>query len=139
VTATFVNPLTGTNMPWDFGICFRWRRGVDGQLEQMETVNVDSLGWCYYAPWPDPRPDRTYLGKVPIEDFDNAPGATTTLDLWVVEQKAGVGVNGRYRVTLNPLQFAPVPSGVAVGTGFIPEVREFGRTIQAKNVEIWRI
>jgi len=135
VTATFVNPLMGTDKPWDFGICFRWKQGADGLLEQMEKVYVDSLSWCYYAPWPD----DTVQGRIKIADFNNTPGATTTIDLWVVERKAIVGVNGQYRTTVNPLQYAPVPSGVAVGTGFLPEVRQPGRVIQAKNVEIWRL
>jgi hypothetical protein len=134
VTATFVNPDSLADENWDFGICFHWTLGLDGQISQMEIVTVDSKGWCYYAPWPA----GGARGEVQIETFEPTPGATTTIDLWVVERDAVVGVDGRCRVPL-PLDLPPHASGVAPGTGFHPSTRHSGRKIRVKNFEVWEL
>jgi hypothetical protein len=132
VTATFVNPLSLSDKHWDFGICFHSTIGPDGLIEEGEVVTVDSTGWCYYVPWPG----GLAQGEVQIETFEPTPGATTKMDLWVVERTAIVGVNGRCRVPLELLLPARA-SSVAVGTGFDVSTRALGRKVGVRNFEVW--
>jgi hypothetical protein len=134
VSATFVNPLSLTDTHWDFGVCFHWVGPLSGDFDQVEVVTVDSTGRCYYAP----DPPGIAMGKVQIDNFDNTPGAWTTIDLWVEAGLALVGVNNAYRVKLD-LNHPAASSGVAVGTGFIDLARRSGREIGVVNCEVWSI
>ena len=76
-------------------------------------------------------------GEIEVPNFDDTPGITVTIDLWVAGREALVGVNGSYLVSLE-LQEA-VTSGVAVGTGYLPEKRWPGRIISVPRFEVWNL
>lgn len=124
--ATFVNPATGTETPWDFGFTFH-RSG-----EAAQQVLIDSPGLWHYSPFPE---GTLESGFVP--DFDAAPGGADAVDLIVDGDSALLGVNGEF---LTSIELPPaIPSDVQIGSGYFTAATVDGRAIPYRDFEVWAL
>jgi hypothetical protein len=125
-TATFVNPTTDTDAPWDFGFTFH------RLSDQAQQIIVDSNGFWYYTPFPE---DTLDSGFIPV--FDVAPGGVNTIDLIVEGDTALLGVNGEFvaSIALPP----PAASDVQIGSGYFPANTVAGRAIPYRDFEVWAL
>lgn len=124
--ATFVNPATGTETPWDFG--FTFHRGG----EAAQQILIDSTGLWHYSPFPE---GTLESGFVP--DFDAAPGGANAVDLIVDGDSALLGVNGEF---LTNIELPPaIPSDVQIGGGYFTSTTVDGRAIPYRDFEVWAL
>jgi hypothetical protein len=125
-TATFFNPTTATNVPWEFGLAFH----ETPDQQAIQQILLVSTGTWYYASWPNP---TSGSGSAPW--FDAAPGAANTLDLVVSGGTAQVCLNGEFLTTvaLPPA----VASDVYIVTGFVTDDIVDGRVIGYEDFEVW--
>jgi hypothetical protein len=117
-TAAFTNPAESSGVPWDYGFAFH---PIDNAVQ---VVSVDSAGFWHF--------NGTRAGWVAA--FNEAPGATNTLDLIIEGDTALFGVNGEFVASLD----LPDPTSFRIGvvTGLDPEVRIEGREI-AFTLQVW--
>ena len=106
-SATFVNPSSAADRPWDFGIAFREQENGD---HYRLTVASDGT-WEYQIGL------QTDLagGTVPSLSFE--VGAANTLELVVSGGSAGFAVNGTFVAQLDAAELRGA-SDVWVGSGF---------------------
>jgi hypothetical protein len=123
--ATFTNPDKGTETLWDFGYQFR-----DSESERNRVV-IDSNGDIY----------TTLAGQESAQAghsdaFDTAPGASNTLQLFVVGKRAYFGVNGEFAAAID-LPAEPLTSDVLVGAGFFTLDFLVGWVSDYKDFSVW--
>jgi hypothetical protein len=126
-SASFVNPKSDTGMLWDFGYQFR-----DNESERNRVV-IDSNGDIY----------TTLAGQEPAQAghsdaFDTAPGASNTLQLFVLGKRAYFGVNGEFATAID-LPAEPLTSDVLIGSGFFNEDFQIGRISDYKDFLVWEL
>jgi hypothetical protein len=126
-SATFANPVSGTDMLWDFGYQFR-----DNESERNRVV-IDSNGDIY----------TTLAGQDPAQAghsdaFDATPGASNTLQLFVSGNRAYFGVNGEFAAAID-LPAEPLTSDVQIGSGFFNEDFQIGRKSDYKDFLVWEL
>jgi hypothetical protein len=124
-SAIFVNPTTDTETLWDFGYQFR-----ENDTDRNRVV-IDSNGDIF----------TTLAGQDPAQAghsdaFDPAPGASNTLQLFVVGNRAYFGVNGEFAATIN-LTADALTSDVMAGSGFFNEDFLIGRITDYKDFLVW--
>lgn len=123
-SASFTNPVD-TSVPWDFGFTFHTT------AETSQRVYIDSTGaWTYYQ-YPEALVDSGFTAG-----FDAAPGATNTLDLFVLGTSAAFGLNGEYIATVT-LPEANA-SDVQIATGFLDSTTVPDRAISFDNFAVWQ-
>lgn len=126
-SASFVNPKSDTGTLWDYGYQFR-----DNASERNRVV-IDSNGDIY----------TTLAGQEPAQAghsgaFDAAPGASNTLQLFVVGKRAYFGVNGEFATAID-LPAEPLTSDVLIGSGFFNEDFQIGRISDYKDFLVWEL
>jgi hypothetical protein len=126
-SATFGNPTTNTDTLWDFGYQFR------GNDSERNRVVIDSNGDIY----------TTLAGQQPAQAghadaFDAAPGASNTLQLFVVGKRAYFGVNGEFAAAID-LPAEPLTADVLIGSGFFNEDFLIGRVSDYKDFVVWEL
>ncbi len=124
-SATFVNPTSDTGTLWDFGFQFR-----DNASERNRVV-IDSNGDIF----------TTLAGQSPAQAghsdaFNAEPGASNTLQLFVVQNRAYFGVNGEFASVIE-LPAEPLASDVQIGSGFFNEDFQIGRKSDYKDFLVW--
>jgi hypothetical protein len=125
-TATFQNPQTPGNIPWDFGFDFHRDQA------NVQQMVIDSDGNWYYSPYPAGTQSSGFAPMV-----DSSPGGTNTVDLIVDGDTAYLGINGEFvsSVTLPPA----VSSDVEVATGFFTGTVAAGRVVAYRDFQVWPV
>jgi len=110
---------------WDFGFQFRVNES------ERNRVVIDSNGDIYTTL---AGADSALVGHA--DTFDQAPGASNTMQLFVKEKRAYVGINGKFATALD-LPAEPVTSDVLIGSGFFSEDFLIGRIADYKDFVVW--
>lgn len=123
--ATVTNPDDLSTSGWDTGFQFR----ADG--DQTHRVVLRSDGEILSV-----QPDGTVTRLATATGYDDRPGATNTLQLFVNGNRALFGVNGELAAVI-PLPGPAVASDIQVGAGFFAEDFVQGRVTGYEGFSLW--
>ena len=114
VTATFVNPYSASEHPWDYG--FILRSSGAGEASRLVEIIVTSQGRWLAALRRGHPGETEELGRGVLGYFDTAAAGQNTLWVAALEQSAALFVNGEFVATLD-LSGAAAGGDLAVITG----------------------
>lgn len=123
VTVTTPDDLTTSS--WDTGFQFR----ADG--DQSHRIVLRSDGEIHSV-----QPDGTVTRLATAKGYDDRPGATNTLQLFVNGDRALFGVNGELAAVI-PLPEPGIASDIQVGAGFFAEDFVQGRVTGYEGFSLW--
>jgi hypothetical protein len=127
VMASFSNPADPSLGRWDHGFQFR----TSGTTTNRIVVN--SLGDVVALPAGQ---DGIWLGNAAT--YNPAPGASNAIQLFVVGQRALVGVNGAFIAAVD-LTAPPAPSDVQAATAIFTDDFVAGRVTDYQDFRVWEL
>lgn len=126
--ATFSNPDSTREQPWDMGISFR-QTGIDGGLKLI----IESDGtWSFKAGM------QPIVASGPVQNLGTGPGTTTYIDLVALGSEGYFAVNGEYVATLD-LSAREATGDIAVGAAYFAQDRRKRERIAYEGFEVWSL
>ena len=114
LTATFVNPYSASENPWDYGFILR-HRGAGADRRLIEIIVTSQARWVAARRDSEQGAARE-IGRGVLDYFDTAAGGRNTLWLAALGPRGALFVNGEF-VTMLDLSGVTGAGDVAVITG----------------------
>jgi hypothetical protein len=126
-TATFTNPDSEEELPWDVGISFR-RTPIDGLAFILDSSGI----------WSFEQGMQSIIASGPIASLATGPGEINVIDLVAIGGEGYVAVNGQYVATLD-LSVGGARGDIAVGVAYLAKNQRPDNFTLYDGFEIWSL